>query len=110
MAQVDFSNAVLDVYNGRKPMTSASYLSLGGNANPFINENGVSVTSGSISPQIISNTPTKASILFVGSFTASGDRFLLGYSGGYMWRVSNISFSNGDTFSFIIDIETSGNT
>ena len=113
MAQVDFSNAVLDLYSGNpsyadKPMNSSDYLNLGGNnSHILVNTSGSSIVSNS-SKTIITNTPSKVSILYTGTFTASGTEFLT-YEAP-RWRVSNVSFSSGDTYSFVIDIEVSGNT
>ena len=55
------------------------------------------------------NTPTKASILYSGSFAGSGTEFYIGARNALYWKVSNISFANGDTYSFVIDIEVDGN-
>ena len=103
MAQVDFSHAVLEPYEDSKPLTW-DYLNLD-TTNSIFNRNGQGIGTGSRS--IITNTPTKVSFLFAGTFSASGTEFLMGnYT---VFRVSNISFSVGDSYSFIIDIETSGN-
>lgn len=118
MAQVDFSNAVLDVNPNNAeamPMTAAEYLYInhlprlynGNDAPQRISTNEVKT--------ILSNTPAKVSILFTGSFTANGTEFYIGRNEYYtyvlpLWRVSNISFSSGDSYAFVIDIEVSGNT
>lgn len=107
MAQVDFSNAVLDVYGTQKPMEVGAYMSFY-RTGTLYNLAGTAVSSGSQSK--ITDTPSKVSILFSGSFTASGTEFyIVYYADKPYWKVSNISFSSGDTYSFIIDIETSGN-
>ena len=107
MAQVDFSNAVLDVYND-KPLTYGSYLQLNNSGAPYFHNlagNYISVPTKSI----ILNTPQNVSILFTGVFNSAGTEFYIGDS-AKEWKVSNISFSSGDTYSFVIDIEVSGNT
>lgn len=104
MAQVDFSNAVLDANSG-KPMKSGNYLLLASTSYLY-NSAGNIVSTPTVS--VITNTPAKVSILFTGTFNQSGTEVFLGNM--TLWRASNISFSNGDTYSFIIDIETSGNT
>lgn len=104
MAQVDFSNAVLDVSGNNKPMTSSSYLDITGSST-MSNASGTRITSGEAN-SILSNTPSKVSILKTGTFNSSGTECFI--SG--KWRISNISFSSGDTYSFVIDIEVSGNT
>lgn len=109
MADVDFSHAVLDVYAGN-PMNSGSYLNFASSqsSGTFVDINGNVVNPNDSYYSIITNTPTKVSILFTGTFTASGTEFYTYFS--TKWKVSNISFSSGDTYSFIIDIETEGNT
>lgn len=123
MAEVDFSNAVLDVFEGNEyvsaynPMSTSDYMQLKNSSVEYfynLQGNGISVPNPVVS--ILSNTPTKVSISYVGTFNSSGTEFLIGlYSvtGGYKyagWKVSNVSFSSGDTYSCIIDIEVSGNS
>ena len=114
MAQVDFSNAVLDIRTDisiEYPMAHADYLILA--SSPQIYNSASNRINNNYSSSIILNTPSKVSILFSGAFTASGTEFYLGGSNFPMWRpwkVSNISFSSGDTYAFVIDIEVSGNT
>ena len=118
MAQVDFSNAVLDVFEGNEsvksmqPLNYDVYLRLG---EWITNTGGGSSITSSHSTSILTNTPSKVSILHTGTFAESGTAFLIGQywdnsNWRAPWKVSNISFSNGDTYSFVIDIETSGNT
>ena len=104
MAQVDFSNAVLDVYNGT-PFSQALFNL--DNAN-FVNSSQQPIVT-NYSRTLITNTPTKVSILYTGEFTASGTEMYTYYAAP-KWKISNISFSSGDVYSFIIDIEVSGNT
>lgn len=110
MAEVDFSHAVLDVNAGAYPLTQSSYFLLNYSGElysawPRMIANG--------SRSIITDTPTKVSILFSGTFNSDAGtgstEFYIGYNSILYWRVSNISFSASDTYSFIIDIETSGN-
>lgn len=110
MAQVDFSNAVLDVNTGYYPLRMQSYISLGANR-ILVNSTGTPITQNS-AMSVVENTPSKVSILYTGSFDTSGTEFYLhdGDTAHRYWKVSGISFSSGDTYSFIIDIETSGNT
>lgn len=105
MADVDFSHAVLDAVNGETPLTHSSYLDLMHNFWYGSTEISVPVIS------LITNTPTKVSILYTGTFNQSGTEFYFAYVGGAgTFKVTNISFSAGDTYSFIIDIEIEGNT
>ena len=113
MAQVDFSNAVLDAYAG-KPFGQNYYLNF--DNTPTLYDISAQVI-GSGSKRIISNTPSKVSILYIGTFSASGTEFYIAMSKNattgtivFAWKVSNISFSSGDSYSFVIDIEVSGNT
>lgn len=115
MAIVDFSNAVLDVYNNnqQKPLEFSNYL--GFNAafgNMLLDSQGNVLSSATRS--IITDTPTKISFLYRGTFNDSGTEFYIGYGGNtpdrFGWKVSNISFSANDTFAFVIDIEVSGNS
>lgn len=104
MADVDFSNAVLDVVS-ENMLTYGNYL--GFDVNSYLMDSSGNYITNGASRTIISNTPSKVSILFTGAFGASGNTFYM--RGTSQWKVSNISFSNGDTYAFVIDIETSGN-
>jgi len=115
MAQVDFSNAVLDVNpdmsssSSSYPLTMTSYLNFD-NTSTLFDSSGNPISSNQ-SKTIITNTPTKVSILYAGTFTVNGGtKFYMGYSTRRPWMVSNISFNSGDTYSFVVDIEVSGNT
>lgn len=112
MAQVDFSNAVLDVNTGYKPLPVNEYIALGDlGYPPLMNIGGTSITTNS-GKSIITNTPSKVSILYTGTFTSAGTEFYIvkDDTANLYWKVSNISFNSGDTYSFVIDIEVSGNT
>lgn len=115
MAVIDFTNAVLDVNTDdahpHLPMTMADYLYfMNSSTNLYDSSNQTVATS--FSKSIISNTPTKVSVLFTGVFYRSGTSFYIGYYYGnnLVWKVSNISFSENDAFAFVIDIEVSGNS
>jgi len=106
MAVVDFSNAILDVYdNTKKPMTVTDYMKLGSSSYLY-DEQGQPINSNN-TMSILSNTPTKVSILYTGAFISSGTSFHTDQS---QWKVTNISFSSGDSYAFVIDIEVSGST
>jgi hypothetical protein len=107
MADVDFSSAVLDA--NTYPMRGGNYMGL---SDDRLWDSSFQVINTNRSVRIITNTITKVSVLFSGTFTASGTEFYLGYLSAYErgWRVSNIAFSSGDAYSFVIDIEVSGNT
>lgn len=103
MADVDFSNAVLDVNGNTKPMNYGDYLGMASGSGVLTD--GSNIINSNYSLNIIQNTPTKVSLLHTGTFTASGNTCYTDYQ---RWKISNISFASGDTYSFIIDIETSG--
>ena len=108
MAQVDFSNAVLDVKSGETPLALVNYLQL--NNRDIYDSSRNRISQATVS--ILTNTPTKVSILYTGSFSSSGNYFYMAYNASTLagtFEISNISFSSGDTYSFVIDIETSGN-
>jgi len=112
MAQIDFTNATLDAYIG-KPMTQGSYMKI--NSALYLYDTSGNNISASASRSIILNTPAKVSIQYTGTVNASGTEFLLGVSKtsniiDFAWKVSNVSFSSGDAYDFIVDIETSGNS
>jgi len=105
MAQVDFSNAVLDVKSGSTPLTNGSVLGFTTNTTLF-DASGTVITTNHSQTTLVS-TSSKVSILYTGQFTTSGTEC---YPGNIYMRVSNISFSAGDTYSFVIDVEVTGNT
>lgn len=110
MADVDFSNAVLDV-NYSNPLAMERFFDFDYTSYLYdINSNRINQNE-TISR--ITDTATKASFLYTGTFTASGTEFYMGqYFGGGIggtWKVSNISFASGDTYSFVVDIELEGN-
>ena len=111
MAQIDFTNAVLEPNGTYKPMTFDWLMYTWGDDYLF-NAGKSSISTGS--QTVVLNSPTKATIVKTGTFTASGTEFYIGYydrvSTQIPWKVSNISFNAGDTYSFAIDIEVSGNT
>lgn len=109
MAQIDFTNAVLDVNGASTPMNLSKNIGFDNSATLY--DANASVVSRSSSKSVLFQSPTKASILYTGTFTKSGTEFYItGSTNQFQWKVSNISFSTDDTYSFVIDIETSGNT
>ena len=98
MAQVDFSNAVMEPYMWNP--ASSSYLALTGDLR---NSGGTLVTS-SKSYNIIKNTVDELSIKVTGTFNTSGTEFYF-YQSYFFWKISNISFSSGDTFEFQVNAD-----
>ena len=98
MAQVDFSNAQIEPYS-KTPM--GTYNS-GLNATTELYNSSTTVI-GSVSITTLKNDTNEAIFQYTGTFSATGTEFLFGYYGSYLcWKVSNVSFNSGDTFSFKI--------
>ena len=123
MAQVDFSNANIQIIGSRKPLrqpflgltnydsaTSITYFMT--TAEPWVDLGTPTIT-------ILTDTPTKYSIQYTGTFSSSTPSGLSefgiyirqqSYSPAYdfYWKVSNITFSAGDTYSFVVDVDVIG--
>lgn len=108
MALVDFSNAHIEVASPSsfKPFWN-NWLGLRGfSGNPIIrdanNNNIVSNLGQSDHPVSVS----KFYIALTGTFTASGTELYYGNTrNGVLYKITNISFSSGDTFDFRINAE-----
>jgi len=103
MAQVDFTNAVIEPYDsGIWDISSLRF-----NNSGFYDSSGNLINSNSnYSQRLVS--ATKTTYTYTGVMSASGTEFYISYSGYYkFWKVSNISFSNGDSYSFVIDVDIS---
>lgn len=96
MAQVDFTNAVIEPYINN-PL-SRSRLSLDANA-IYALDGSADIISG-LSVQY-SNTKTSINATYTGTFTASGTGFRILQAETH-WRVTNVSFSAGDTLYLTI--------
>ena len=101
MAQVDFSGAVLQPNSGMKPMDVSEYLRFN-YSDAIYDINGTVISTNRGKAMLVCN-PNKVTFVFTGTFTASGTELYI----TDIWRVSNITFASGDTYSFAIDIETS---
>lgn len=108
MAQIDFSHAVLEPNTNAKPLGMSDYLYFN---NPYLRDSSGNQINDTGSVTILSNTPSKVSLLFSGKLYSgtSGTEFYIGNQVNRIWKVSNISFGSEDAYSFVIDIETSGN-
>ena len=104
MAQVDFSSAKLEPYN--KSFWSRAYLHL--QVAYLFDSGGTTISNVQLSTLL--RTYNKVTLLFVGTLNASGTEFIIGNGTAKCWKVTNISFNAGDTYSFAIDIEIKGNT
>jgi len=109
MARCDFSNARLEAI-GANPITNRSRLGLENSDQLFKIQNGsfVSITTNQ-SRTAVTVKSTILKYIFNGTFTESGNSFYFGIAGNYSvqtngyWKMSNISFNAGDTYSFEID-------
>ena len=110
MAQVDFSNASLQPAPNKYPLRySYNMLLNSGNTCVFKNSQN-SVINSDYRVTETSSSLTHKTLVYTGKFIASGTEFYIGELYGsaiYAWKVSNISFQNGDTYSFAIDIDVS---
>lgn len=113
MAQIDFSNAKIEPVSTMKPFSQYKMaLGVANNFNTYFKDaDGNNILSVNyLAPTILANTPTRLSLIYsgtLGSSIASGTAFYLGLSGAAnkFWKVSNISFSAGDTFGFQLDFD-----
>lgn len=101
MAEVDFSNARLSVDPARtKSPIDPNYLNL--IANYFYDSNWNRISTVSFTRVV--DEQNRVSYIYSGTFTASGTEFYFGdaYPSEFdqRWRVSNITFSSGDTYQF----------
>lgn len=121
MAQVDFSNARLVLQNPSlqtlyfKKIGLVDYNFVNSTTKNFLTDPSVSPTEivGTATITLINDTPGKYSLAFVGNFIKSGNTIWWEtrtdyYNYQFVWKITNISFSAGDTFSFIIDVDVEG--
>lgn len=105
MAQVDFSNARIEPLHA---ITWSWDYQLGlASTGALFSSDGTQIVSNQQMNYSYYNPPTKAVILYAGAFTASGTEFYI-KNQVYGWKVSNVSFSAGDSYSFEIEITNSG--
>lgn len=98
MAQVDFSNALYAI--GTESGIKKTYA---GTSGTFTDSSGNSVAT--ISSSSLTQDQDKSFVrVTTGTFTANGTEFYFNDS-GLCWRVYNINFNNGDTFSFQVSAE-----
>lgn len=107
MAEVDFSHARIQPatsYGGHSNLENPAkyqYVSLATVDYLYdINEN----TIASLNRTQLVNQQKQLVYQYSGTFTASGTEFYFGHSLA-IWKVSNISFSSGDTFIFQIQAD-----
>lgn len=101
MAQVDFTNArIAPATLGGSNPTKNAYLNL--NTTALVDASDNVIVSG-YSSQLIKNEQKQFVYMYSGTFTTSGTECYLRYAttSGW-WKISNITFSSGDTYQFSI--------
>ena len=105
MAEVDFSNATIEPATTLAGMTMYNptrneKLSLTAYGGKLFNSNGVEIGTGTLT--LLVNELKQFVYQFRGTFSAGGtEAYIVGNDAA--WRIYNISFSNGDTYSFTIN-------
>lgn len=117
MADVDFSNAIIEPYVGNDPYAlKDAWLKMKGfTGDPKLTDANGQIIVSRIQQYDLNGetTITHFAIREEGEFNASGTEFYLGfysYNTGRVyvyWKISNISFSSGDTFDFKVEIDLS---
>lgn len=108
MAVIDFSNAVVErigIWN----LNNAYLTYLGLGASSFYSLDSVLINEGSTFT-VLDNTANKLKVLYSGrikSDVSSGNAFTLFSGLNKTWKISNISYNPGDTYSFTIEIDLS---
>ena len=111
MAQADFSNAKIEMYNcppttGNSPPWSMQNIGISYNSSgTLFNSSNQIICTGNSMTQTSSQLGRRV-FYFQGSFTANGTEFYIGANGSKWWRVYDISFSSGDNYGFYIEITT----
>lgn len=107
MAQVDFSNAVIEICTGVSrslPVIRMANIGTYSYDRRLWDSNLNRISSNESITTPVENRYQK-SLLYSGTFTTSGTEFYLfdTDSRNYSWKVSNISFNAGDTYYFQVD-------
>lgn len=108
MAQVDFSNARIEPANISPSVNPTAYsnLTLAG-YNDTLYDSRINAVSSNINVTQLTNQQKQLMYLYQGTFSASGTEFYIIHAPSYTnyagWKVSNISFSAGDTYVFQIN-------
>ena len=104
MAVVDFSNAVLE-HNGNTKPFDQKYISVIGDNTVICDANKQVITSSYTKTKEVDDKGRFVAA-FNGTLTTSGTELYIKFGGGawdtMYWKITNISFNSGDTFSFKI--------
>lgn len=102
MALVDFSNAIIEPDPTR---SSCPLYAMATNINLenlyFFDSSGNQIGNGECTVVVMDKY--NLSLVYTGTFSASGTEFYMGTLGSG-WKVSNISFSNGDKYDFQVNV------
>lgn len=104
MANVDFTNARLELVADNDNTTPVYESHSNLNVSSLINNAGASIVTNQNMRTLVSEQK-KLVLIYTGQFTASGNEFYIkrtNYRG--RWRVSNISFQTDDTYTFQIPV------
>ena len=106
MAEVDFTNAVIEVNSSDSvPPFAKAFLNLDGGY--LYSSSGNIVGSGTV--QTVKNEKEELVFQYQGSFTANGTEFyMVGSEWNGRWRVHGITFNNGDTYDFRVRADLIG--
>lgn len=106
MAEVDFSNATIEI-DPSATQSPVTYANVNLDRADLYSTNGAQITTGATMSRLI-NEQKQLMYLYQGTFTADGTAFVVhGVYGANnwaaRWKVSNISFNSGDTYVFQIN-------
>ena len=102
MAQVDFTNAVLSLVSTNTDVpTHYNYMGF----NQYLKDSSNNVIS-TATARVLDSAPKSFTYLWSGTFETSGTEFYIYDTlyGNMGWKISNISFSSGDTYVFQIPV------
>ena len=106
MANIDFSNAVVERV-GLWNLNNAYLTYLGLGTSSFYSLDSVLINEGS-NFAVLDNTTNKLKVLYSGqikSDASPGNAFTLFAGSNKTWKISNISYNPGDTYSFTIEVD-----
>lgn len=105
MAEVDFSNAIIEPANLTNWINPTAYQNISID-NGFLRDASGNAVSTDVQRTVVVNDTKQLVYLYHGTFTTNGTEFYLRRSESSVyagWRISNISFNSGDTYTFTIN-------
>ena len=108
MSMVNFTNAKIDVVESQGTVVPVYWNNASINATTLTDISGNTINSNGICNLIVDEAK-KYEYIYSGSFVTSGTEFYIDANPGSVpknarWKISNISFQSGDTYSFQIPI------